>query len=116
MVGPRNESGVTRAGYDDARRGARARRRRSAAAVPRPLHAARWRDLSRRQFAGGAPARGPARARRSRPPAMGRAVRAGLDRKRVVAGKSVSVRVDLGVRRIIKKKTTQKIKQRVRTK
>src|SRR3546814_20547494 len=32
----------------------------------------------------------------------------GLDRKSVVEGKSVSVRVDLGVRRIIKKKTRTK--------
>src|SRR3546814_19935455 len=33
------------------------------------------------------------------------------DRKSVVSGKSVSVRVDLGGRRIIKKKTKTKIKQ-----
>src|SRR3546814_15863004 len=33
---------------------------------------------------------------------------AGLDRKSVVEGKRVSVRVDLGGRRIIKKKKTQK--------
>src|SRR3546814_13647061 len=32
------------------------------------------------------------------------------DRKSVVSGKSVSVRVDLGVRRLIKKKKKQKIK------
>src|SRR3546814_14991726 len=36
-----------------------------------------------------------------------KAVAAAGDRKSVVSGKSVSVRVDLGGRRIIKKKTTQ---------
>src|SRR3546814_19128802 len=45
---------------------------------------------------------------RRRCPAFGR------DRKSVVSGKSVSVRVDLGGRRIIKKKTTQKNDERTR--
>src|SRR3546814_13649773 len=34
-------------------------------------------------------------------------IQGGIDRKSVVSGKSVSVRVDLGGRRIIKKKKTQ---------
>src|SRR3546814_14806103 len=38
-----------------------------------------------------------------------------LDRKSVVQGKSVSVRVDLGGRRIIKKKTIKKIQERLET-
>src|SRR3546814_13658817 len=38
------------------------------------------------------------------------------DRKSVVSGKSVSVRVDLGGRRIIKKKKTKKTPQRHKTK
>src|SRR3546814_17598552 len=41
------------------------------------------------------------------PPARGANGRAIVDRKSVVSGKSVSVRVDLGGRRIINKKTLQ---------
>src|SRR3546814_11864534 len=40
---------------------------------------------------------------------------AGEDRKSVVSGKSVSVRVDLGGRRIIKKKTHDKINRQTTT-
>src|SRR3546814_16339671 len=40
------------------------------------------------------------------PPPSARRRRSPADRQRVVSGKSVSVRVDLGGRRIIKKKTT----------
>src|SRR3546814_15123719 len=75
--------------------------RRAAAAAQ-----ARLRDRFARYFPpAAAQARGGALARRADRRTAGRA---GADRKSVVEGKSVSVRVDLGGRRIIKKKNDNK--------
>src|SRR3546814_18042347 len=63
----------------------------------RPGSAARAQGRGRRPGAGSQPRRQPARAAGRRE-----------DRKSVAEGKSVSVRVDLGGRRIIKKKTKKK--------
>src|SRR3546814_10965196 len=75
----------------------------------RPDGAAQHRELRRRAQASCRPVRGTAAtARRA---IRGVRARAG-DRKGVVEGKSVSVRVDLGGRRNIKKKKSKKEKER----
>src|SRR3546814_20590579 len=112
----RRSAGAARRGGGRAWRRGRSRRRRSrrGRAVHRARHnraAPRCRSRSHRAVSGyGRAAACPASVGHSRDRA-GRAARSArrgyIDRKRVVEGKSVSVRVDLGGVRIIKKKNNK---------